>query len=87
MSLQLAGFADERDGAVGEGPAGEATLAGARLAERYGISVAGFDPDTPISRKETPPQPESPGNVAPPTTPKPAVDAKPARDTHPGGVA
>jgi NADH-quinone oxidoreductase subunit E len=87
MSLQLAGFADEREGAVGEGPAGEPTLAGNRLAERYGVSVAGFDPATPIARKETPPQPDSPGNVAPPTTPTPAVDAKPARDTHPGGVA
>ena len=49
MSLQLAGFADERRGAVGEGPAGEPTLRGNRLAEQYGISVAGFDPATPIS--------------------------------------
>jgi NADH-quinone oxidoreductase subunit E len=48
MSLQLAGFADEREGAVGDGPAGEPTLAGNRLAERYGVSVAGFDPTTPI---------------------------------------
>jgi NADH-quinone oxidoreductase subunit E len=48
MSVQLAGFADEREGAVGDGPAGEPTLRGNRLAERYGISVAGFDPDTPI---------------------------------------
>src|SRR5215813_14236226 len=48
MSLQLAGFPDEREGAVAEGPAGEPTLRGNRLAERYGISVAGFDPETPI---------------------------------------
>jgi NADH-quinone oxidoreductase subunit E len=48
MSLQLAGFADERPGAVGEGPAGEPTLRGNRLAEQYGVSVAGFDPATPI---------------------------------------
>jgi NADH-quinone oxidoreductase subunit E len=48
MALQLAGFADEREGAVAEGPAGEPTLAGNRLAERYGISVPGFDPATPI---------------------------------------
>jgi NADH-quinone oxidoreductase subunit E len=53
MSLQLAGFprregADERDGGVAEGDAGEPTLAGNRLAERYGVSVAGFDPATPI---------------------------------------
>ncbi len=49
MSIQLAGFADEREGAVGDGPAGEPTLAGNRLAERYGIAVPGFDPDTPIT--------------------------------------
>ena len=48
MSLQLAGYADEREGAVGSGPAGEPTLAGNLLAERHGISVAGFDPSTPI---------------------------------------
>jgi NADH-quinone oxidoreductase subunit E len=32
ISLQLAGFADDREGAVGAGPAGEPTLIGARLA-------------------------------------------------------
>lgn len=48
ISRQLAGFADERDGAVGEGAPGEPTLAGSRLAERHGIVVAGFDPGTPI---------------------------------------
>lgn len=52
MSLQLAGFADPREGAVGDGPAGAPTLAGNRLAERYGISVPGFDPDTPIGKQE-----------------------------------
>jgi NADH-quinone oxidoreductase subunit E len=53
MSLQLAGFPDERDGAMGEGSAGEPTLAGNRLAERYGISVPGFDPDTPIKKESS----------------------------------
>jgi len=48
MSRQLAGFADDRDGAVGEGPAGEATLRGNRLAEQHGVTVPGFDPNTPI---------------------------------------
>jgi NADH-quinone oxidoreductase subunit E len=80
ISLQLAGFDDSREGALGEGNAGEPTLAGNRLAERYGVSVAGFDPATPIGRDQTPPQPESPGNVAPPTAPRPAVDKKPAGD-------
>ena len=76
MSVQLAGFVDDREGAVGEGPAGEPTLAGNRLAERYGISVPGFDPDTPIGQ----PAPGGPGNVKPETAPKPAVDRKPAGD-------
>jgi len=62
MSLQLAGFADEREGAIGDPAAGEPTLRGNRLAERYGISVAGFDPNTPIGR----------------TDDKPAADPKPA---------
>jgi NADH-quinone oxidoreductase subunit E len=48
MSLQLAGFAEERDGAIAEGPAAEPTLRGNRLAEQHGITVAGFDPNTPI---------------------------------------
>lgn len=48
MSVQLAGFADERKDAVADGVAGAPTLAGSRLAERHGISVAGFDPETPI---------------------------------------
>jgi len=77
MSLQLAGFPDEREGAIGEGPAGEPTLAGNRLAERYGIAVPGFDPETPIGK----PRNDGPGHHPPPeTTPKPAVDAKPAGD-------
>jgi NADH-quinone oxidoreductase subunit E len=48
MSLQLAGFADDRLEALPDGPAGEPTLRGNRLAERHGISVPGFDPETPI---------------------------------------
>jgi NADH-quinone oxidoreductase subunit E len=80
ISLQLAGFREEREAALGEGAPGEETLAGNRLAERYGVSVAGFDPATPIGRDKTPPQPASPGSVAPPTAPRPAVDAKPAGD-------
>lgn len=52
VQLQLAGFADERPGAVAEGVAGDPTLAGARLAADNGIAVAGFDPATPIARKE-----------------------------------
>ncbi|MET8906355.1 NADH-quinone oxidoreductase subunit NuoE [Micromonospora sp. NPDC004551] len=51
MAVQLAGFGDERDGAVADGGPGEATLRGLRLAEQHGISVPGFDPNTPIRSK------------------------------------
>lgn len=47
-ALQLAGFADDREGAVGDGPAGEPTLRGVKLAQQYGVSPAGFDITTPI---------------------------------------
>lgn len=87
-SLQLAGFLDERDGAVGDGPAGEPTLAGNRLAERTGVSVPGFDPNTPI--KPVPPKAAPAATKAPaakataaeaaPTVPTPAKDSKPAGD-------
>lgn len=87
ISRQLAGLVDGSQGAAGEGTAGKPTLAGARLAQQHGISVAGFDPDTPIAREKTSPQPDSPGNVPPPTVPKPAVDHKSAPDTEPGGIA
>ena len=52
MAVQLAGFADDRDGAVADGPAGAPTLAGNRLAERFGVAVPGFDPETPIAKKD-----------------------------------
>ena len=78
ISAQLAGWADERDGAVGEGLAAEPTLAGNRLAERFGISVSGFDPNTPIGRRDD--KGSGPGNTVPPAAPKPASDRKPAGD-------
>ncbi|SCL17183.1 NADH dehydrogenase subunit E [Micromonospora rhizosphaerae] len=51
MSVQLAGFADERQGAVADGGPGEPSLRGLRLAEQHGVSVPGFDPNTPIRSK------------------------------------
>jgi NADH-quinone oxidoreductase subunit E len=51
MSLQLAGFpsADDWEATgVADGVAGDATLRGNRLAEKYGVAVPDFDPDTPI---------------------------------------
>jgi NADH-quinone oxidoreductase subunit E len=46
---QLAGFADLRDGAVADGPAGAPTLRGVTLAQEHGVAVANFNPDTPIT--------------------------------------
>ncbi|SBT50801.1 NADH-quinone oxidoreductase subunit NuoE [Micromonospora auratinigra] len=51
MAVQLAGFADEREGAVADGGPGEPSLRGLRLAEQHGIAVPGFDPNTPIRSK------------------------------------
>jgi NADH-quinone oxidoreductase subunit E len=48
MAVQLAGFSDDRPEALEGGGPGEPTLRGNRLAEEHGISVAGFDPATPI---------------------------------------
>src|SRR3954451_882948 len=48
MQHQLAGFADERDGAIADGPAGAPTLRGVTLAQEHGIAVADFNLDTPI---------------------------------------
>lgn len=70
MSLQLAGFSDTREGAVGDGPAGDATLRGLRLAQQHGVSVAGFDPNTPITGDapapaSSRPAPAATGSTAP----------------------
>jgi NADH-quinone oxidoreductase subunit E len=48
MAIQLAGFAEDRDGAVAEGEIGEPTLRGNRLAEQAGITAPNYDPNTPI---------------------------------------
>jgi NADH-quinone oxidoreductase subunit E len=86
MQVQLAGFADERDGAVADGPAGAPTLRGVRLAQEHGVAVADFNPDTPIAKTK----PAREGKLAAPTNPaeaagvatnKPAGDAKPAGDS------
>lgn len=77
ISLQLAGYADDREGALADGPAGEPTLAGVRLAQQHGIAVAGFDPETPIGKQ---PVPAQPGHEPPETAPAPAADRKPAGD-------
>jgi NADH-quinone oxidoreductase subunit E len=52
MSVQLAGFEEERTAGL-EGPAqGDATLAGARLAAEAGITAPAYDPEAPLLAKE-----------------------------------
>ncbi len=53
MSLQLAGFPDEREGAVADGLAGDPTLVGARLAQKHGVSPKGYDINTPIPQRQS----------------------------------
>ncbi|WP_067494569.1 NADH-quinone oxidoreductase subunit NuoE [Actinoplanes sp. TFC3] len=48
MQFQLAGFADEREGAVADGRAGAPSLRGVSLAQEHGVAVANFTIDTPI---------------------------------------
>ncbi|GAA1587125.1 NADH-quinone oxidoreductase subunit NuoE [Actinoplanes couchii] len=87
MQFQLAGFADPRDGAVGDGVAGAPTLRGVRLAQEHGVAVAGFDPDTPITKTKPLPKDEvaNPAEAAGVAANKPASDAKPAGDKRPSG--
>jgi NADH-quinone oxidoreductase subunit E len=49
MSRQLAGYSDDRPEATADGVAGDATLRGLKLAQDNGISVANYDPETPIA--------------------------------------
>ncbi|GAB1644596.1 NADH-quinone oxidoreductase subunit NuoE [Krasilnikovia sp. MM14-A1259] len=66
MAVQLAGFADPRDGAVADGPAGAPTLRGVTLAQKNGIAVRNFNPDTPIATtKPAPGKPAEAGKPAP----------------------
>jgi NADH-quinone oxidoreductase subunit E len=64
MQVQLAGFADEREGAVADGPAGAPTLRGVSLAEQHGIAVPNFTLDAPITRTKPAPREENKGRVA-----------------------
>jgi NADH-quinone oxidoreductase subunit E len=66
MQHQLAGFADGRDGAVADGPAGAPTLRGVTLANDNGIAVADFNPDTPINKTKPSPREERGGSAAAP---------------------
>jgi NADH-quinone oxidoreductase subunit E len=64
MQHQLAGFADEREGAVADGPAGAPTLRGVNLAQQHGIAVPDFNLDAPINKTKPSPREENKGKVA-----------------------
>jgi NADH-quinone oxidoreductase subunit E len=78
--MQLAGFADAREEAVADGPAGAPTLRGVTLAQENGIAVADFNPDTPITTTK-PARDESAKAV------KDAPAATATDDKHDGKVA
>ncbi|TCB92815.1 NADH-quinone oxidoreductase subunit NuoE [Micromonospora zingiberis] len=77
MSVQLAGFADEREGAVADGVPGEPSLRGLRLAQEHGISAPGFDPNAPIRSAQAgdKPAPATPPKAAPTGSTAPDVPA------------
>jgi NADH-quinone oxidoreductase subunit E len=80
ISVQLAGFPDIREGAVGDGAPGEPTLRGLRLAQEHGIAVRGFDPNTPVKRKDNPPPAAAKPAPAPTSADKAAPATKAATD-------
>ncbi|MGC5051122.1 NADH-quinone oxidoreductase subunit NuoE [Micromonospora sp. DT48] len=77
MAIQLAGFADEREGAVADGVPGEPSLRGLRLAQEHGITAPGFDPNTPIRSGQAgdKPAPATPAKAAPTGSTAPDVAA------------
>jgi NADH-quinone oxidoreductase subunit E len=64
QQFQLAGFGDEGDGAVADGPAGAPTLRGVALAQEHGVAVANFNLDSPITKTKPSPREENRGPVA-----------------------
>ena len=64
MQHQLAGFADERDGAVADGPAGAPTLRGVTLAQQHGIAVPDFHLEASIATTKPAPHQEHKGKIA-----------------------
>jgi NADH-quinone oxidoreductase subunit E len=65
ISRQLAGFMDERPGALDAGPAGEPTLVGNRLAVRNGETAPAYDAPAPLDRPAQAPAAQSSAAQAP----------------------
>jgi NADH-quinone oxidoreductase subunit E len=81
MQHQLAGFAEGRDGAVADGPAGAPTLRGVTLAQEHGVAVANFNLDTPITKTKPAPREEKPAGSKVTTVAKKAAGAVKAAAT------
>jgi NADH-quinone oxidoreductase subunit E len=78
ISRQLAGFIDERPGAVDAGPAGEPTLVGTRLAVERGETAPAYDAPTPLDGPGEPTAAAAPAAAAPAApAPGPAAPAAP----------
>jgi NADH-quinone oxidoreductase E subunit len=77
ISRQLAGFIDERPGAVDAGPAGEPTLIGTRLAVERGETAPAYDAPTPLDKPTEP---------APPAATGPTGEAKAEAPTATGPI-
>ena len=93
ISRQLAGFLDERPGAVDAGPAGEPTLVGNRLAVQRGETAPAYGAPAPLDghRREAAPAAAAPAAAAPAAA-APAAAAPAATDGGttggaPGGAA
>jgi NADH-quinone oxidoreductase E subunit len=82
ISRQLAGFIDDRPGAVDAGPAGEPTLIGNRLAVQRGETAPAYDAPTPLD-KPVEPAAAAAGAGAPPASPAPSEGERPAAATTP----
>lgn len=87
MSVQLAGFADEREGAVADGDPGEPTVRGLRLAQEHGIAVTGFDPNTPIRSKAEAEQAAAEAKAKAEAAKPAAASAGGAQESRPAGYA
>jgi NADH-quinone oxidoreductase subunit E len=86
ISRQLAGFLDERPGAVEAGPAGEPTLAGNRLAVQRGETAPAYDAPVSLDTPAEVPAPAA-GAGVPSALAAPAAGERPAAATTPAAGA
>lgn len=83
ISRQLAGFMDERDGAVGAGPAGEPTLVGNRLAVQRGETAPAYGAPAPLDGRRESATATAPAPAAPEKSEKSATAPSATAATEP----